>query len=784
MAQRQRLLVVLDDVQWLDSPTRGVLEFAIRRLAGPQFAVAAAVRGNDDSEVAMLLPEPRAVVAVGPLDEPEIAHVVALSTGVMPTRRRAAMLYQLSGGNPFLAIELARAAAPIPPGVADLPVPQRHRPVLAARLAGISPGGRRTVLAAALLARPTTRVLAEIGGPDGLAEAEAAGVIRRAGNVIEFDHPLLAAVCREEADPVTVRTMHATLSSVVDDQVQRARHRALSASAVDEHTAREVEAAAGEAAGQAAMATAAELARYAFELTPEEAVEDRVRRAVDAAGWFGQVGEEAAARAVLQPLAAAVPPGPHRARCLTALAELVGQDIGASVALLHEASTQPGLLPSDEIEIFLGIGTAYISQGHLSEARRVLATARTKAHAGDNSSLASRAAMLEAHGDFFAGVPCAESEAWALARTYPWDAPPVYNHPELLLAWEATYTHEDQTGAIRLLDELSNRARGFSDLMSEAGFALHRAEAEIRRGRLDIANTLAEDGYRTTSDGVHDQFPLYVRAHVAAWQGHLDTGRRFAHEGRRMARATGDAIFEVQNLLVLGFIEVSARDHEAAYRYESDLRDLLAQTQWGHPGTYHWEGDAVEAFLGVGRLDDANEVTVHLWSQADRLNLPGCRALAARCEGLIHAHGGDLKRALDSLAQSVQLMDELEMPLERARSLLALGVARRRARQKASARRALTEALDIFTAAGALVWAARARDELDRAAGTHGGSELTAGELSVAELAATGATNREIGARLFLSAKTVEAVLTRVYRKLGVRSRTELARQLQSGHRD
>jgi DNA-binding CsgD family transcriptional regulator len=784
MADRQQLILVLDDVQWLDPPTRGVLEFAVRRLAGRQLAVVAAIRGTDDSDVASLLPEPRAAITVGPLTEAEIAHVVELGTGRMPTPGRAAVLYRLSGGNPFLAIELARTAATVPPGVGDLPVPQRHRPVLAARLAGLSPVGRRTLLAAALLARPTADTLAEIGGPGGLAEVEAAGVVRRAGNLIEFDHPLLAAVCREEADPVTIRAVHAELSSVTCDAVQRARHRALSVSGVDEHVAAEVEGAAGEAAGRAAIATAAELARHALVLTPATAVDDRVRRAVNAAEWFGQIGEEAAAREVLQPLTRELQPGPHRARCLTTLAEVVGQDVGASVALLREASTQPGLQPPDEIEILLGLSSTYINQGHLAQARRVVAVARTKAQAEGHTSLAALAAMLEAHADFFAGVPLTESKAWALARAHPWDSPPVYNHPDLLLAWEATYTDEDQARAVRLFDGLAKRARAFNDLVSEGAFALHRAEAEIRRGRLDAADSLAEDGYRTNSDGVQDQFPLYVRAHVAAWQGRLDIGRRFASEGLRMAREADDAIFEVQNLLVLGFIEVSAGGYDAAYRYESALRDLLDRTQWGHPGTYHWEGDAVEAFLGVGRVERANEVTVRLWNQADRLNLPGCRALAARCDALIHAHGGDLKRAQDSLLQSVQLMDELEMPLERARSLLALGVARRRARQKASAQQALTEALDIFTAAGAPLWAGRVRNELDRAAGTHGGGELTAGERSVADLAAAGATNREIGVQLFLSPKTVEAVLTRVYRKLGVRSRTELARQLRPEPRD
>lgn len=783
MAHRQQLLLVLDDVQWLDSPTRGALDFAVRRLAGRRLAVVAAVRGTDDSDIASLLPEPRSVITVGPLTEPEIAHVVELGTGRMPTPGRAAALCRLSGGNPFLAIELARAAAAIPPGVEDLPVPQRYRPVLAARLAGLSPTARQTLLAAALLARPSTRALAEIGGADGIAEVEAAGVVERTGELIEFDHPLLAAACREEAGLVAIRAMHAELSSVTDDAVERARHRALSASGVNEHLAAEVEAASDEAAGRAAVAAAAELARHALGLTPETALEDRVRRAVKAAEWFEQVGESVAADEVIQPLIAELQPGPLRARCLMTKANVVGQEIGGSIALRKEALAQPGLQPAQEIETLLELATAYINID-LAEARRAVTAAGATARAQGLTSLAALAAMREAQADFFAGVPLTQSTAWPLARSHTWDSAPVYDHPELVLAWEATYTDEDQAKAVRLFETIASRARDFDDLISEGAVALHRAEAEIRRGRLDVADSLAEHGYRTISDGVRDQFPLYLRAHVAAWRGRLDQARRFAGEGLRMARESGDRIFEVQHLLVLGFTEVSAGRYDAACGHESALRNLLDRMRWGHPGTYRWQGDAVEAFLGKGRVGEANEVAARLWDQADRLDLPGCRALAARCDGLIHAHAGDLKQAQDSLLHSLHLMDRLEMPLERGRSLLALGIARRRARQKAAARQALTEALEIFTEAGASLWASRVKDELHRTVGTHGRGELTVGERSIANLAAAGATNREIGAQLFLSPKTVEAVLTRVYRKLGVRSRTELARHLQPEHRD
>jgi DNA-binding CsgD family transcriptional regulator len=779
MADRLRLLLILDDVQWLDSPTRGVLGFAIRRLAGPQLAVVAAVRGSDDSSFGSLLPEPRAVLSLGPLTEPEIADVVALRTGVMPTPGRAARLHRLSGGNPYLAVELARAAAAVPSGFDDLPVPQRHRPVLAARLAGLSSAARRTVLAAALLSRPTTWALTRIGGPDGLVAAEAAGVLRRAGELIEFDHPLLAAASREDAGPAAVRAMHVDLCLVAGDRIQRARHRALSAQGADARVAAEVEAAADEAAGRAAVATAAELARHASVLTPEAALEDRVRRAVNASRWFAQVGESVAVHEVLDPLIAALPPGPQRARCLTTLAASIGQEIGGAIALLREALTQPGLQPSDEIEIRIGLGDWHTVHGDLAEGRREAALARAKARAQGNAALTARAALYETLAAFFSGVSLAETTAWPMVLTHSWDSPRAYDHPNIPLAWEASYTNEDQARAVRLLEEIAGRARMLNDLVSEGAVALHRAEAEIRRGQLGTADTLAEKGYRILSDGVRDQVPLYVRAHVAAWRGELATAHGLASEGLRMARESGDAIFEAQNLLVLGFTEVSARRYDEACGYESAVRDLMNRMQWGHPGIYRWQGDAVEAFLGVGRVGDASDVAGNLWDQADRLDLPGCQALAARCDGLIHAHRGDLKRAQDSLTESLRLMDGLDMPLERGRSLLALGIARRRARQKATAREALSEARSVFVEAGAPMWAQRVQDELGRTAGGRGGHDLTAGERSVADLAASGATNREIGAQLFLSSKTVEAVLTRVYRKLNVRSRTELARQLQ-----
>jgi DNA-binding CsgD family transcriptional regulator len=190
---------------------------------------------------------------------------------------------------------------------------------------------------------------------------------------------------------------------------------------------------------------------------------------------------------------------------------------------------------------------------------------------------------------------------------------------------------------------------------------------------------------------------------------------------------------------------------------------------------FPWFAEAVEALLALDRFDEAVAVADQVADQAAHIDIPTAGAHAARCRGLVLAHAGDLKGAEVQLAGAFGVEDAFGVRMEAARSLLALGIVRRRLRQKALAREDLARARDMFRGCGAAAWEARAARELERATATPAGAELSEGERSVAALAAAGVTNREIAGRLFLSEKTVEAVLTRVYRKLAVRSRTELA---------
>jgi DNA-binding CsgD family transcriptional regulator len=189
-----------------------------------------------------------------------------------------------------------------------------------------------------------------------------------------------------------------------------------------------------------------------------------------------------------------------------------------------------------------------------------------------------------------------------------------------------------------------------------------------------------------------------------------------------------------------------------------------------------WTPDYIEALLEVGRIEDARNV-LGVW-EADAIALARPRVLApvTRCRGIIAAAEGRVDDAALLLEEAIEKHEQISDPFGRGRGLLALGVARRRQRQKTAARSALEDARSTFIRLGAATWAERARAELGRIGGRTREEGLTGAEHRVAALAAQGRTNREVAAALFLAERTVEAHLSHVYAKLGLRSRAELAR--------
>jgi DNA-binding CsgD family transcriptional regulator len=188
--------------------------------------------------------------------------------------------------------------------------------------------------------------------------------------------------------------------------------------------------------------------------------------------------------------------------------------------------------------------------------------------------------------------------------------------------------------------------------------------------------------------------------------------------------------------------------------------------------------EIVEVLAGLGRTDEARQRLEPFAARASALPRPWAIARAAHCTGLVLAAEGDLDAAVAAGAEAVQLAEGVGCPVPLGRALLALGGAQRRTQHKAEARTTLHQAIEAFESAGARIWCERARRELGRIGGrsTPAGGKLSATESAIAQLVAAGSSNKEVATALHLSAKTVEWNLSKIYRKVGVRSRTELAR--------
>ena len=248
--------------------------------------------------------------------------------------------------------------------------------------------------------------------------------------------------------------------------------------------------------------------------------------------------------------------------------------------------------------------------------------------------------------------------------------------------------------------------------------------------------------------------------------------------GQGIGLAEELALFTLLSRSVLGRIELVSGDFEAAGVHLRDLPDQLLAAGVADPALPHW-ADVFETLIGLGELDSARTHIESHERRAQAVGSPWAAAVGARGRGLLAAAERDFATALAALDASLRHLEDLQLPLESARTLLCLGIARRQAQQKRAAREALNLALAIFEELGAPTWAEKTRAERRRISGRPSAAdELTQTEVRVASLAARDRSNKEIAAELFMGVSTVEMHLSRVYRKLGIRSRSGLAARL------
>ena len=326
-----------------------------------------------------------------------------------------------------------------------------------------------------------------------------------------------------------------------------------------------------------------------------------------------------------------------------------------------------------------------------------------------------------------------------------------------------------------------DRAVSLGDQRALAAALCHLAELECRAGNWPLAMRYAAEGYECAEQLGREQEMsalLYARALLDGHLGRVEEAREEAERGIALSESCGDEVFRLQNLSVLGFLELSVGDAAAADRILRPLAAHLASSGWREPSISGELPNAIEALLELGELEEARRLLADLQDRASRIGSPWGEASAGRCEGLVLAAEGDLEAALAAYERALGVHERLPQPFDLARTLLAHGVAQRRAKQRRAARETLESALAVLEELGATLWAEKARSELARVGGRVPSGDLTASERRLAELVAEGRSNKEAAAALFVTPKTVETKLSRIYAKLGIHSRAELARRL------
>jgi DNA-binding CsgD family transcriptional regulator len=787
LASRGPILVAVDDLQWLDRPSARVIEFAIRRLSGLPVGLLGCERLDEASHVPVdlgrALPEGRLKrLRLGPLSLASLHELLKERLGKSYARPSLVRIQRASDGNPFFALEIARAVGPAQLGPqAPLPVPKDVRTLVRRRIERLSKPTRRALLRAAVLSHPTTALL----GPS-LGAAGRSGLIHElSGGRISFTHPLYASAVYEAATPEERRTTHRELAKRVDDLEERARHLALATSDPDDQVAAELDRAAERARSRGAPEIAAELQERALELTPIGDPRPAQRRALVAAeDWF-HAGAPTRARSLLEETLAGLDDRALRARALRLLAQarLHEGSIPEAIELLRRAAEEAGedpelRAPVERDLVFALVSVSFDFEEAQPHAEALISYAERLADKGLLAEALATATILE----FLLGGGVDEERlARALALEDPEHRVAAEFRPTLIAGFLAFYTGRfDRARSLLYPLRAELRARGAdADLPMICG---HLSWLEAWAGAFEVARSFADEAIEAATLAESETMmalSLADGALVEAHAGRADVCRDRAHAAQQAALRTGYGIASIWSSAALGLLELSFDDAEAAYRALEPWIEFVEQHGLGEPIRAFFIADGIETLIALGEVERAERLTDMLATRGRQLDRAFALATSARCSALLSAARGNLEGALREIERALDEHERLPMPLELGRTLLVKGQIERRTRRRAAARESLEHALAIFEEIGSPLWALKARAELARVEPRRVSSEeLTETERRVAVLAASGLTNRQAASQLFISPKTVEANLARVYRKLGIRSRAELGARL------
>lgn len=783
------LLIAIDDVHWLDRPSAAVLDFAIRRLDSGPVGVLACVRAEATTSaptIADALPATRVNrVDLAPLSLAAIHEILKAALGRPLPRRVVTRIQRVAGGNPFYALELARTLSSRAATDESMQLPEDLRDVVAARIAGLPRSVRTALLAVAAQRAPT------IGGVAGamaasvsaarraLTQAEEAGMVSLDGPAVRFVHPLFAAGVYAGSPLMTRQRLHRRLAALADEPEERARHLALAAPGPDADLAAELAEAAESARARGAPEAAAELVESARRLTPPQLVTDRQRRSIQAAEYHFHAGELRRAREVIADVLEQRPADAVRAEALRLLAEIHYHELSLpeAIRLFEEALEYAGtnLALRSSIELHLAFAANAAGQWDAAEphARRALAAAEQL----EDWPVVAEALGVKVILNYLLGRGLDGAMLQrALELEDPHRQTTIEMRPTLIAAHLMLY--EGRLEASRhLFTALRQRVLDRGEESDLPFLASYLAWAEVLAGDLTAAAGYADEALVSAVHVGMDTWrccALAFGALPAAYAGDVATTRQRAEESLALVATTGFMIGAIWARWALAVLALSQGDAAAADDALGPLTATVESSGVQEPIRCAFLADHIEALIAMGEIDRADRLTTMLEAAGERHAREWVRHHARRCRALLLAATGDLDAAARFIDDALDIGRRTEHRLDYARSLLVSAQIERRRRRRAEARRRCDLAAAVFEQAGARIWVDRAHDEQLRTSARPGGRDLTETERRVAELAGAGQSNRQVAAALFISPKTVEANLARIYAKLGIRSRAEL----------
>jgi DNA-binding CsgD family transcriptional regulator len=790
VAEVAPVLGVVDDAQWLDTSSAEALLFAARRLDSEGVALLFAVReGEAGAFEASSLDD---LVLAG-LGHEHALELLSRRLQRQPAPEVAERLVRGTQGNPLALVEIpallseGQLAGSEPMDEQLPPAPAVERAFLR-QIEALDDSARRALLVVAASESDRLDVVEEALAMlaldlRSLAPAEEAGLISVERDELQFRHPLLRAAVYHAAPGGARREAHEVLGKTAarERTDRRAWHLAAAAAELDEEVASALEQAALEARERGGHAEAAlaleraarltadegEQARRLFEAADDTRIAGRPDRALELLDGALATAREPRARARIQHLRGAVemwsgaPLEAHRL-LVEAAPRVAELDQGKAARMLTDAAWAC-LMGAD---IRTGLETAMRAQ---AAAEKVSSTTQIHAAGVLGVALLLSGRSQEAFPLLERFQPLLESTDFGRVRQLV--------TPGQVLTWIEEYDL-----ARRLFIQMIDAARGQSALGYLSYPLAGLSELDFRTGNWPAAYAGAAEAIRIaeeTGQHVTHAFGLVCLARVEAAHGRARDCRTHAIRARKVASSEMGAIVAYA-VSTLGLLELGSGRSENAIRHLGPLAHQVRKRGLEEPAVIQWAPDLIEAYTRTGSIEAATTELDVFERQARDTERNWALAAAARCRGLLASDGKFEER----FHQALELHARTPTPFEQARTELCFGERLRRSRRRTDARERLRSALETFERLGADPWAERARIELSASGETarqrapSASDQLTPQELQVALVVGEGATNREAGAALFLSPKTIDAHLGRIYRKLNVRSRTELARRV------